>query len=52
MRFMWFSYYKTANRIAPCSVVRCTINCGAVRLCYFVGSFGAIFAICAVYAVW
>ena len=23
MRFVRFSYYKTANRIAPCDVVRC-----------------------------
>ena len=30
---MWFSYYKTANRTAPCGVVRCdalllAVQCG------------------------
>ena len=23
MRFVWFSYHKTANRITPCGIVRC-----------------------------
>ena len=23
VQFMWFSYYKIANRTAPCGVVRC-----------------------------
>ena len=49
VRFVRFSYYKTANHIAPCGVVQCNITCGAVRLCHFVGGFGVIFA---VYAVW
>ena len=40
VQFVRFSYYKTANRTAPC---------GAVRLCHFAGGFGAVFA---VYAVW
>ena len=48
MRFVRFSYYKTANRIAPCGVVRCNITCGAVRLCHFAGGFDAV---CAFYAV-
>ena len=57
MRFVRFSYYKTANRIAPCGVVQCgavwcTITCGAVQLCHFVGGFCAVFVVCAVYAVW
>ena len=33
MRFVRFSYYKTANRTAPCGVVRCgalllVVQCG------------------------
>ena len=48
MRFVQFSYYKTANRTMPCGVVWC----GAVRLCHFTDDFGAIFMVCAVYAVW
>ena len=33
MRFVRFSYYKTANRIAPCGVVRCgVVRCGALLL--------------------
>ena len=40
VRFVWFSYYKTANRTAPCDVV---------QLCHFAGGFDVIFA---VYAVW
>ena len=33
MRFVWFSYYKTANRTALCGMVRCgavllTVQCG------------------------
>ena len=52
MQFVRFSYYKTANHTAPCGVVQCTITCGAVRLCHFAGGFGAIFVVCAVYAVW
>ena len=54
MRFVRFSYYKTANRTASCGVVqcdavRCTITCSAVQLCHFAGGFGAVFA---VYVVW
>ena len=35
VRFVQFSYYKTANRTAPCDVVRCdalllAVRCGAV----------------------
>ena len=57
VQFMRFSYYKTANRTAPCDVercgaVQCTITCGAVWLCHFAGGFGMIFTVCAVYAVW
>ena len=49
--FVRFSYYKTANRTAPCDVVRCcgamryTITCGAIQLCHFTGSFSAVFAV-------
>ena len=32
--------------------VRCTITCGAVWLYHFADGFGAVFAVCAVYAVW
>ena len=31
--------------------VWCNITCGAVRLYHFAGDFGAIFVVCAVYAV-
>ena len=34
-----------------CGVVRYTVTCGAARLCHFVGDFGVIFTVCAVYAV-
>ena len=52
-----FSYYKTANCTASCSVVRCgavrcTITCGVIRLYHFTDNFSAIFMICAVYATW
>ena len=31
VRFVQFSYYKTANRTAPCGVVQCgVVRCGAV----------------------
>ena len=46
---MQFSYYKTVNCIATCGVVQCTVTCVVVHLCHFVGSFGAFFAICAVW---
>ena len=39
MRFVWFSYYKTANRTIPCGAVRCTVTCGAVQLCHFASGF-------------
>ena len=52
VRFMQFSYYKTANRTTPCSAVRYTITCDVVRLCHFAGGFVAIFIVCAIYAVW
>ena len=32
-------------------MVRCNITCDAVRLCHFAGGFGAIFAVCTVFAV-
>ena len=32
--------------------VWCTITCGAVQLCYFADSFGAVFAVCAIFTVW
>ena len=34
MRFVRFSYYKTANRTAPCGVVRCDTILLAVRCGY------------------
>ena len=34
MRFVWFSYYKTANRIALCGVVRCDALLLVVRYGY------------------
>ena len=34
MRFVRFSYYKTANRTAPCSMVRCGALLLAVRCSY------------------
>ena len=49
VRFVQFSYYKTANRTAPCGVVQCDALLLAVRLWHFVGGFGAV---CAVYTVW
>ena len=47
MWFVRFSYYKTANRIAPCGVVRCgalllTVRCG----------YAILQAVFAVYTVW
>ena len=46
---MRFSYYKTKNCTASWGVVWCGALLLAVRLCYFAGGFGAVFA---VYAVW
>ena len=34
VRFVRFSYYKTANRTAPCDVVRCGALLLAVRYDY------------------
>ena len=51
MRFVRFSYYKTANRTTPCGVVQCGIILLAVRLYHFTGGFGVIFTVCVVYAV-
>ena len=34
MQFVRFSYYKTANRTAPCGVVRCGALLLAVRCSY------------------
>ena len=42
---------QTALHHAVCAV-RCTITCSAVQLCHFVSGFGAVFAVCAIYAVW
>ena len=30
VRFVRFSYYKTANCTVPCGVVRCNITCAVV----------------------
>ena len=51
VRFVQFSYYKTANHTTPCSAVRCTIIYSVVQLCYFVGGFGTVFTVCAVLRV-
>ena len=57
VRFVWFSYHKTANRTTSCGVVRCdalllavrcTVTCSAVRLYHFAGGFSTVFAVCAV----
>ena len=34
MRFVWFSYYKTANCTAPCSVMQCGVILLAVQCSY------------------
>ena len=34
MRFVRFSYYKTANRTAPCGLVQCSARLLAVRCSY------------------
>ena len=52
MRFVQLVYYKTANRTTPCGVVQCGVILLAVRLYHFTGSFGAIFVVCVVYAIW
>ena len=36
MQFMRFSYYKTANRTAPCGVVRCGALLFAVQCDYVI----------------
>ena len=48
VRFVWFSYHKTANRTTSCGVVRCGALLLAVRLYHFAGGFSMIFAVCAV----
>ena len=45
VRFVRFSYYKTANYTAPCGVVQCDALLLAVWLCVFASSFGAVFAV-------
>ena len=47
---MQFSYYKTANRTAPYGVVRCGALLLVVQCSYAI--LWAVFAVCAVYAVW
>ena len=47
MQFVRFFFVINALHYA----VRYTVTCGAVRLCHFVGDFGVIFTVCAVYAV-
>ena len=46
VQFVRFSYYKTANRTAPCGVVRCGVILLAVRCSYAI-----LRAVFAVYAV-
>ena len=40
-----FSYYKTANHIAPCNVIQYSALLLTVQLCYFTDDFGVDFAI-------
>ena len=47
VQFVRFSYYKTANRTAPCSVVRCSAILLAVRCGYAI-----LRAVFVIYAVW
>ena len=37
--------------IKPQTALYHAVSCGAVRLCYFAGGFGVVFAVCVVYAV-
>ena len=46
---MRFSYYKTANHTASCSVVWCSALLLVVQLCHFAGSFGVVFTVCTVW---
>ena len=41
MRFVLFSYYKTANRTAPCGAVHYYLRCSAVMP--FCGRFWCVF---------
>ena len=51
---MLFFYYKIANHITPCGMVRCSalLLGSAVRLYHFVGGFSTVFAVCAIFVVW
>ena len=38
--------------IEPQTILHHVVWCGAGRLCHFAGDFGAVFVVCAVYAIW
>ena len=52
MRCTLYSFLIIKPQTALHHAMRCIITYSAVRLCYFAGGFGAIFTVCAVYAVW
>ena len=52
MRCGLFGFLIIKPQTALHHAVWCTITCGTVRLCYFASDFGAVFAVCAIYAVW
>ena len=47
----FFFVINALHFAVQCGAVHCYLWCGAVRLCHFVGDFGVIFTVCAVYAV-
>ena len=49
MRYGLCSFYIIKPQTALHHAMQCTITCGAVRLCHFVGDFAAVFAVCAVW---
>ena len=49
---VFLSQNRKSHCTMRCGAVRCKITCGVVRLCHFAGGFGAVFTVCAVYAVW
>ena len=51
VRCSLYSFLIIKSQITLHHVVRCTITCSVVRLCHFAGSFGAVFAVRAVYTV-
>ena len=56
VQFVRFSYYKIANRTAPCGVVRCSaillaVRCSAILLAVRCG-YAILWAVFVIYAVW